>query len=162
MNYLLQNNIFLLSLILFLQLKALAPAQEPFFVQLNREPEFFLASGDQQHISLSFLIKEGYHIQANQVKDENLIPTLISFYAADGFILGDPIFPEAVEFRMKGKEQALHVYDDVLEINVPIQKVMPVEKGTFPINATLHYQACDDFKCYFPRDLHFIMKIIIP
>jgi hypothetical protein len=162
MNYLLQNNIFLLIQILFLQLNALAPAQEPSFVQLNMEPEFSLASGDKQHILLSFLIKEGYHIQAFQVKDENVIPTLLSFDASDDFILGDPIFPEAVEFRIKGKEEALLVYSDVLEIYVPIRTVKSVEKGTFPINATLHYQACDDFKCYFPRNLHFIMKINIP
>lgn len=151
----------MLCLILFLQVYALAHAQEPSFVQLNKEPEFSVASGEQQHISLSFLIKEGYHIQAYQVKDENLIPTVLSIDASDEMILGDLIFPEAVEFRIKGREEALHVYNDVLEVNVPIKILKSVEKGEFFINGKLHYQACDDSKCYFPRDLHFIMKINI-
>ena len=149
----------MLCLILFLQINALIYAQEPSFVQLNREPEFLIAPGEQQHITLSFLIKEGYHIQANQVKDENLIPTVLSIDTSGVFILGDPIFPEAVEFEMKGVEEALHVYSNVLEITVPVQVVKSVEKKEFTMNGTLHYQACDASKCYFPRDLHFTMKV---
>lgn len=171
MNYLLHNNIFILCIILFLQVNALVHTQrcavpvghdqEPSFVQLNREPEFSVVSGEQQHISLSFLIQEGYHIQANLVKDENLIPTVLTIDTSDVVIFGDPIFPEAVEFSMKGKEEALHVYSDVLEINIPIKTVKSVEKGEFSMHGKLHYQACDDSKCYFPRDLHFIIKINI-
>lgn len=176
MNYWLHNNIFMFCLILFLQVNVLVhaqrgavqrivsttdAAQEPSFVQLDREPEFSIVAGEQQHISLTFLIKAGYHIQANRVKDENLIPTTLSMDASDTLILGNPIFPEAVEFSMKGKEEALHVYSDVLEIQVPIKTVKFVEKGEFPIHGKLHYQACDETKCYFPRDLDFIMKIHI-
>lgn len=161
MNYLLPNKIFILWLILFLHLNAPVQAQGPSFVQLNREPEFTIASGEEQHISLSFLIKEGYHIQADQVKDENLIPSVLSIDASDELIIGDPVFPQAVEFRMKGVEEALLVYSDVLEINVPIRTVKSVEKGAFLIKGTLHYQACDASKCYFPRDLNFIMEINI-
>jgi len=161
MNYLLPNKIFILWLILFLYPNAPVQAQEPSFVQLNRKPEFTIASDEEQHISLSFLIKEGYHIQADQVKDENLIPSVLTVDASDVLIIGDPIFPPSIEFRMKGVEEALQVYSDVLEINVPVKTAKSVKKGLYHIKGTLHYQACDDSKCYFPRDLNFIMEINI-
>lgn len=165
MNYLLHNDIFLFGLILVLQVNAPAHAQqratqESSFVQLNVAPEFSITPGKQKYISLSFFIKEGYHIQAHQVKHENLIPTKLNMDTSDVVIFGNPIFPEAVEFRMKGSDEVLQVYRDTLVIDVPIMSVKSVEKEKFPINAKLFYQACDNSKCYFPRELFFIMKLI--
>lgn len=162
MNYLLHHKVYRLLLILFLQVNAIAHAQDPSFVQLNNgEPEFTVEAGEQQDITLTFQIKGGYHVQAYQVKEENLIPTVLTFDAPDHVSLGDPVFPEAVEFRMKGEEEPWHVYSDKLEINVPVRIKKAVEKGELSINGKLHYQACDNFKCYFPRDLNFIMKLNI-
>ncbi|WP_296622784.1 protein-disulfide reductase DsbD domain-containing protein [Marivirga sp.] len=148
-------------LVLLFQANTLIYAQNPSFVQLHKAPEYFVEAGEQQYISLSFLIKEGYHIQASQVKDENLIPTVLSFDVLDSLKLGDPVFPKTVEFKMKGQKTTWSVYKDILEINVPVKIIKPGEKEVFSINGKLYYQACDDYKCYFPRNLKFIMKINI-
>jgi hypothetical protein len=162
MHYLPLNKISFFWLILLLPLHASVQAQETSFVQLmTSEPEFKIVSGEEQHILLSFLIKEGYHIQANQVEDESLIPSVLSIDAPDELIIGDPVFPQAAEFRMKGAEEALHVYNDVLKIKVPVKTVKSVEKRLFLLKGQLHYQACDAYKCYFPRDLQFTMSINI-
>ena len=161
MHYLRHNKTSILWLILFLSLNASVLAQETAFVQLKGSPEFTLTSGEEKYIPLSFIINEGYHIQANQVKDENLIPSAISFQVSDELILGDPVFPQAVEFRMKGTEEVMDVYSDVLEINVPVRMLNPVEKGVLLVKGKLYYQACDDAKCYYPRDLDFTIKINI-
>lgn len=161
MNYLLLIKSFILWLILFLQMTAPVYAQGPSFVQLKGEPEFTIESGKEQHILLSFLIKEGYHIQADQVKDENLIPSVLSIDTADHLIISDPIFPAAVEFKMKGVEEDMYVYSDILEINIPVKAVKSGGKGAVLVKGNLHYQACDAYKCYFPRDLPFTMKINI-
>lgn len=159
MHYLPASRILPLWLMLFLSLDVQVHAQETAFVQLKGDLEFTITSGEETHIPLSFLINEGYHIQANGVKDENLIPSVLSFDASDELILGDPVFPQAVEFRMKGEEESWLVYSDVVEINVPVRVVESVGRGAYLIKGTLHYQACDDAKCYFPRDLDFSMKI---
>lgn len=159
MHYLPLSSILSLWLMLFLSQNVQLHAQETAFVQLKEDPEFTIASGEETHVQLSFLINEGYHIQANRVKDENLIPSTLSFDASDELILGDPVFPQAVEFRMKGEEESWLVYSDVVEINVPIRTVKPLDTGAYLIKGNLHYQACDDAKCYFPRDLPFSMKI---
>lgn len=159
MNYLPLSSILPLWLMLFLSLKVQVHAQETAFVQLKEDPEFTIVSGEETYLQLSFHIREGYHIQANRVNDENLVPSVLTFNASDGLILGDPVFPQALEFRMKGEEEAWLVYSDVVEINVPVRVVETVDMGTYLVKGTLHYQACDHAKCYFPRDLPFSMKI---
>lgn len=161
MHYWLLNKIIALWLILLLNLNMLVVEQETAFVQLNREPEFSISPGGDQQVQLSFLIREGYHIQANQVRDENLIPSELSFEATDGLILGDPHFPEAVEFSMKGTEETMDVFSDTLEVRLPVSPLEQTGKGLFLIKGRLHYQACDDAKCYYPRDLNFTMRINI-
>lgn len=159
MHYWPLNRISTLWLMLLLSLNAQLHAQETAFVQLSGDPEYTVTAGEETHIQLTFLINEGYHIQADQVKDENLIPSVLSFDTSAGLIIGDPIFPQAVELEVNGEEEAWLVYSDVLKINVPVRTVKGVEQGVLLIKGNLHYQACDDSKCYFPRDLGFSIKI---
>jgi hypothetical protein len=159
MHYWPPNKIFILWLVLFLPLCFKIQAQEISFVQLNKELEFTLSPGEEQEILLSFLIKDGFHIQANQVKDENLIPSSLIFDHHKDLLIGIPAFPPTVEFRMEGAEEDWHVYSDILEINVPVKILNTSEKREIVIKGKLHYQACDASKCYFPRDLPFNIKI---
>lgn len=161
MNYLLMNKISLLCLFLLLNLNITVYAQEVSFVKLVGEPEITITSGNETHISLLFLIKEGYHIQTAEVKDENLIASVLSIDAPEELIIDDPVYPEPVEFWMKDVEEPLHVYSDVVEIKVPVKALQTSDEGALLVNGKLYYQACDDFKCYFPRDFNFTMKINI-
>lgn len=156
---LLMNKICILWFIMFLNLYVPVDAQEISFVQLIEEPELTITSGNEEPVSLRFLIKEGYHIQAAEVKDENLIPSALSFDAPDGLKIDDPVFPQPDEFRMQGVEEVWHVYSDVLEVKIPVNALESMEEGVYTVNGKLYYQACDDFKCYFPRNFDFSMKI---
>lgn len=162
MNYWLTNKTYLLWLILVIFLSP-AQGQEPSFVQLHEEPEFTIVAGEEQFVPLSFLIKEGYHIQADQVKDENLVPSVLSMEASNPneVTMGNPVFPPPVEFWMDGVEEPLLVFSSILTVNVPLKTAKSTEKGELSIKGKLHYQACDVSKCYFPRDLPFVMKINI-
>lgn len=158
MHYLQINKISYLWLILFMYLQTPVHAQKHSFVQLKSEPIVTIASGEERNISLFFIITEGYHIQADQVKDENLIPSVLSFDASEEIIIGDPVFPKPEEFKMNGVEEALPVFSDVLEIIVPVKAEKSLGKEVF-VKGNLHYQACDESQCFFPRDLEFNMKI---
>ncbi|CAN5314512.1 hypothetical protein BH23BAC1_BH23BAC1_50430 [soil metagenome] len=161
MPYLQTSKIYLIGGILYLYLISPVYSQEPIFVQLENEPAFSIAPGEEKNLLISFLIKPGYHIQANRVKDENLIPSVLSIDISEKLTLSDPIFPSAVEFRMSGVEEPLLVYNDVLKIYIPVKVAKTEEKGEIFVKGKLHYQACDASSCYFPRDLNFQMKINI-
>ncbi|MGK7390719.1 MAG: protein-disulfide reductase DsbD domain-containing protein [Candidatus Cyclobacteriaceae bacterium M2_1C_046] len=150
----------ILWFILFLNIN-IVYAQEASFIKLVGEPEFTISSGDEKEISLVFLIKEGYHIQAAEVKDENLIPSVLSFDSPDEMIIEDPVYPKPIEFRMKDVEESLLVYSDVLEIHTSVKALNSTDRGAYIVNGKLYYQACDDFKCFFPRNFNFKMIINI-
>ncbi|CAN5352056.1 hypothetical protein BH23BAC1_BH23BAC1_08840 [soil metagenome] len=127
MHYSPPNNISFLWLILLMYLRTPVYAQNHSFVQLKSEPVFTISSGEEQageeqDLSLFFVINEGYHIQADQVKDENLIPSVLSIEAPGELIIGVPVFPKAEEFRMNGVEEPLQVFSNVLEIKVLLKQ----------------------------------------
>jgi hypothetical protein len=133
--------------------------QQTDFVVLSSPSELNLVPGEEQKISLSFRIKEGFHIQADEVKDENLIPSHLIFEHSPELTIGEPIFPQSKEFWMEGSEEALLVFSDLMEITVPINS--PPSVDGIVLKGILHYQACDASKCYFPRNLEFVLKLNI-
>jgi hypothetical protein len=146
-------------LLLFLLLPAAVPAQESTFVRLKETPELSIPSGTVFNIQLYFLIREGFHIQAHQVKDENLIPTAVTFTGPDELHFGTPVFPGAEKFTMKGTVEPLEVYSDTLVVSVPVATEKSPDKKMFLVRGRLSYQACDDAKCYYPRNLDFTLTI---
>ncbi|MDN3687455.1 protein-disulfide reductase DsbD domain-containing protein [Cyclobacterium jeungdonense] len=153
------NKIFIWCYILLLQGSVLAQTKDRRFIEFKDKPEFTISTGDEKHLSLSFIIKEGYHIQANRVNDENLLPSKLSFESAEGLIIGDPVYPQADEFRMEGVKEPLAVFGDTLEIQVPVKTTDTMKKQRFLIKGQLYYQPCDASKCYYPREFDFNLSI---
>ena len=152
MNFLLLNRILTVWAFLFINLTLYA--QETSFVLLEGKPVFTVRSDKKDHLYLHIIIKEGYHIQANQVNDENLVPTRLSFDSPDGIHFGNPIFPKTEDLLIEGLDNPWKVYSGKLVIKVPIQleKRVVMGKGNLIIDGNLFYQACDDKKCFFPID----------
>jgi len=160
MNSLQKNKTRLLLFILILLNLYPLKAQVQFFVTINEDLEIKVMAGEEQHFLLSFQVKEGFHIQANEVKNENLIPTVLHLNAPDRVLIGEPIYPPPTKFEMEGAEESLLVFGDRLDIKIPIQ-IPKSNEETYTLEGKLHYQACDERKCFFPRDLPFKVKIKI-
>jgi hypothetical protein len=156
---LLPNKVYWLVTSLCLSLLSPLYGQQTDFVTLTSPSELHLASGGEQKISLSFRIKEGFHIQADQVKEENLIPSLLSFETSPDLSIGEPVYPQSKEFWMDGSEESLLVFSDIVEITVPI--IFSTSAEGIVLKGKLHYQACDASKCYFPRNLEFVLRLNI-
>ena len=135
------------------------PAKD--FVEINQPLEWEFSSGDKKEIIVSFQILEGYHIQANQVMDQNLIPTSISTQIPDGIIIGESVFPDPVSFHLKNGKEAMLVFNDELKISMLVSILEKTDPEFYKIKGNLHYQACDSAKCFFPRDLPFVINISV-
>jgi hypothetical protein len=159
MNFFWLRKLPILILCLFLAVNNVGWAQEQPWVQLREAPIAILSPGDTREVAIILMISEGYHIQSAQPSDENLIASELYVESVPEFIPGEPEFPPAQEFRMVGMEEAWAVYDGVVEIKLPIRAATSVPAGSYTISATLHYQACDSIKCYFPRDLDFSIDL---
>lgn len=136
--------------------------QEESFVELASEKEWILPPGEQRNIVLLFDIRKGYHIQANKVFDDNLIPTILTVKHNEAFVTESPIFPEAKTFYLKNVPDPMLVFHDQLNITLRVRTAAKIKSGFYAIHGNLHYQACDSIKCYFPRDLDFNIRIKVP
>jgi uncharacterized protein len=122
-------------------------------------PEIVVSAGKSAVIKIQVEIKKGYHIQANKVNDELLIPATVKIDEVKNIITGRQKFPGAKKFKLEGTDDFLDVYDGVFEIRVPFKTIEKIPKGRYILNGKLHYQACDNKTCQFPKSLEFSIPI---
>lgn len=136
-------------------------AQDPSFVELSGDKEFVFKGGEQKTITLTFMIKEKYHIQGALLDNEFLIPTRLIFKSESGITIDRALFPTPHKFWMTGVAEALDVFSNKLEVRVPIHAEKLITKGKKAVKGSLYFQACDSVKCYYPRTLEFELEIMI-
>lgn len=129
-------------------------------VSLSSKPYAKLNSGTTVKTSIDFLIKKGYHIQADTVKDNNLIPSALTFEKVEGFEI-KIIFPDYKEFLLKGTEETLLVFDNDMSVTVEISTIKSLGQGTYMLPGELKYQACDSVRCLFPRTLNIEIMVAV-
>ncbi len=118
-------------------------------------PEIVVRAGESSVIKMKIEIKKGYHIQANQLKDEFLIPTVLEIQEYKNIKLGKPQFPRSKKFKLEDTDIFLDVYDGVFEIKIPTTVAKEIPKGNHAMKANLQYQACDNRTCLFPKTIAF-------
>ena len=131
------------------------------FVEFLPVQEWTFSPGEKKTIEIAFMIEEGFHIQSNQVLDDNLIPTSLMMQASNEIVLYDAIFPASFPFQLINTDQVMMVFHEKLDVKIPVTTEQNIKKGNYTINGNLHYQVCDSIKCYFPRDLPFEIQIMV-
>jgi peroxiredoxin len=118
-------------------------------------------AGKQNFVTLSFRVKDGLHIQANMVNDDSLIPAELTLENFEGIVLGKPVFPDWELFSMEGTDEQLWVFDNIVDVTIPVS-VDPLHKtGDYKLKGIFYYQACDSSKCFSPRELEFVLEMRI-
>ena len=103
-------------------------------------------------------VKEGYHIQANKVDDENLIPTKLEI-KNDTITINKQEFPASKKFKLEGTGTFLQVYDGRFQVRLFLSPESKAVEGKYILKASLRYQACDSNSCLFPRVVDFSIPI---
>ena len=86
-------------------------------------PEIVVYAGKSSVIKMEIEIKKGYHIQANKVNDELLVPTTIEINEDKNITTGRQEFPPSKKFKLEGTDDFLDVYDGAFEIRIPFKTV---------------------------------------
>jgi hypothetical protein len=147
--------IIIVPVCLLMENKKLVPAD----ILTITVPEIVVSAGKRGMIKMEVEIKRGYHIQANKVKDGLLIPTTIKIDEDKNIRTGKQDFPPAKKFKLEGTDDFLDVFDGVFEIRIPFKTIKKVPRGQYILNAKLHYQACDNKTCLFPKSIAFSFTI---
>src|SRR5690349_8953829 len=104
-------------------------------------------------------VKNGYHIQAHDVKDEYIVPTTLQIEAGKDFMISPAIFPSTKKFKLEGTDNYLDVYDGRFEISVPFLTKDKISKDLYELSGTIKYQACDSVRCRFPKSIQFSIRV---
>lgn len=132
------------------------------FVTASDSLTWLCRTDEKKVFSIEFKIHEGYHIQSNQVSDDNLIPTMVTLTNIPPDIqLSGPEFPESADFKLNGSDVPMQVFHHILTVSFPGKVKKEATTGSYKVQGNLQYQVCDSVKCYFPRDLPFTINLII-
>ena len=107
----------------------------------------------KHEVILSLTIQPGWHINANQPKDINLIPTKISLTNNEDWQLEDVIYPESTDKLLGFSQQTLALYED--EIQIKAMVIADENRETVVIPIELNLQACDEQVCLAPEIVKF-------
>jgi DsbC/DsbD-like thiol-disulfide interchange protein len=104
-------------------------------------------------------VKPGFHVQANPVLNEFLIPIVLTVPATAAVTTQAPKYPAPKRMRLGGSDEDLVIYDGTFAIRLPLSAA-PGATGETSLKGTLRYQACDDSHCFPPKTLpvHLIVR----
>jgi hypothetical protein len=122
-------------------------------------PEVIVNAGKEGLISVLVSVKNGYHIQANKVNNEFIIPTTLELDTIECIAVKGQSFPSSKRIRLEGSTDYLPVYDGNFKIFIPFKVSGTAKSGEYNLEGRLKYQACDDKTCFFPRSIVFIIVI---
>jgi thiol:disulfide interchange protein DsbD len=148
-----------LIVILFLIFTANIHAQE--YVTLTAAPskkEFF--QSENIRINVKAIIQSGYHINANNLKDDDLIPTTIKVNPAE-LKTGKISWPPSKSYKFSFSETELDVYEGTITIGINLKAGKNVKPGNYEITGTVNYQACNERACFAPTDVDFAAVVVI-
>jgi len=149
----------ILSSVLLFLLATLVYSQQYLTVSATTTKKEFLQS-ENIRISVKADIQSGFHINANKVSDEDLIPTTIDIEGSD-FKLGRVSWPAAHKFKFSFSETELDVFEGLINIGLNLKAGKNLKPGKYEITGNLHYQACNDRACFAPKDAPFSVAITI-
>jgi uncharacterized protein len=118
-------------------------------------------SGKSNKVEIEVNVKDGYHIQANEVNDESLIPTTLEITSNEYLITRKQEFPRSKKFKLEGTDRFLNVYDGKFLIKLFIDPPKTAAESKYFLEARLRYQACDSKSCLFPRTINFSIPLEI-
>lgn len=125
------------------------------FVALDNDLTEININDAYTEVIISFSIEPGYHIQSDKDVPENIIPTSITFEPSSAFTISlqELLIPAYNTIYLNKIPH--EVISDEFQAKVHLRLLDSKKLSSETLKGVLTYQACDNRKCYFPRDLKF-------
>jgi hypothetical protein len=114
-------------------------------------------AGKLSPVILHFRVAQGLHINSHTPSDKFLIPTDFSIPDSTGVRLNAVSYPPGtIISRSFDPSTKLSVYTGEFAIQARIEAT----PGNYPVQAKLHYQACDQNQCMPPKTIDVPIDVI--
>ncbi|UCF04933.1 MAG: thioredoxin family protein [bacterium] len=107
----------------------------------------------QGFLAVQARIADGWHINSHEPLDEYLIPTVLEISPPAGIEIVRILYPEPIMERLDVGEGTMSLYGGTVTFGVEIRLDKEIALGSYPLTATLEYQACNNVSCIEPRSL---------
>ena len=119
-------------------------------VYVSLEP---VPQGRQFEIATVNEVAPGYHVQANKVLQDYLIPLTLTPELPAGFRVVSAVYPKAQMKKFPFAAQPMAVYEGRFVVRLTFEAAANVPTGPAKIPMTLRFQACNDQLCLPPAKL---------
>lgn len=147
------------SVLFLLIISTLSFSQQYVTVSASSTKKEFLPS-ENIRVNIKADVQSGYHINANQVSDEDLIPTTITVDAGE-LKLSKVSWPSSHKYKFSFSETELDVYEGSLNIGLNLKAPKNIKPGKYEVSGSINYQACNDRACFAPKDAPFTVTVTI-
>jgi thiol:disulfide interchange protein len=148
-----KTRLFLIPLLLLLALAAGAEAQ----IQAPQKAKFVLNAdrtaydpGAPARVAALVTIEHGWHVNSHKPTFEYLIPTVFNLEMPAGWPQGTVRYPAAKMKTFSFEPHPLAVYDGDVVVVASFQVPKEAKPGSYPLQGSLRYQACNDQQCLPP------------
>jgi len=100
-------------------------------------------------------ISPGWHIHANELSDQFLIPTELIFEKNEKTEVTQFHYPEPKLEKYEYSESELEVYDGEIILGALVKTSSELTPGKYTLKGELGYQACDNRSCLSPKKIEF-------
>jgi len=111
------------------------------------------APGADAAIAARVTVEKGWHMNSHTPTFPWLIPTTLEVAVPDGWAKPEVQYPPHQMKTFAFEDEPLAVYDGEVVFRFDLKIPESAAKGTVPLQATLHFQACDDRQCLPPTSV---------
>jgi len=129
-------------------LRASEAVKPQVFVSIEPVPQ-----GRKFEIAVVAQVADGYHVQANKVLEDYLIPLTVTADLPAGFKLLNTVYPKAQLTKFPFAAKPMAVYEGKFQVRLSVEADASVPAGAVKIPMTLRFQACNDQLCLPPAKL---------
>jgi hypothetical protein len=116
-----------------------------------------IPAGKPASVDLHFKVGPGLHVNSHTPRSEELIPTTLKFPENTGVQLSKAVFPPGTDFAFPiDPKEKLSVYTGEFIVHTELVAT----KGEHLVQATLHYQACNNDTCMPPHSIPVAIDVI--
>ncbi|MCZ6766468.1 MAG: protein-disulfide reductase DsbD family protein, partial [bacterium] len=126
------------------------------FASLDKIP-----GGGTIHLAVALTISGDWHVNANRVNDEFLIPTAVHVDIPEGLTVRSIIYPDGIEKDLGLSENPMLLYEGNTYIGIVVDVAENAEVGKRNVGVTVTYQACDSEKCLAPEDRRLAIPVVV-
>ncbi len=117
--------------------------------------------GGTAQVAVAIAIRAPWHVNANQVTEDFLIPTEVAIEAPAGITVRGIVYPKYVEKKLAFAETPLRLYEGTVYIGAVIDVAGDAPIGQAALKAIVTYQACDNEKCLLPQTSEVFIPVAI-